>query len=190
MVQQVIGLSGFAQSGKDFIYANYLKPQGFYQISFADHFKADLIGKGVMTFEEAFKTKPEKVRTMLQLVGTELGRDVYGQLVWCDIAQAWMKIYEEHWGITKFAIPDVRFWNELHFIQNQLGGKVISIRAPIRSGQSSLTAEQNLHPSEAEMAEMKASDFDAVIHNDEGCQDLNIQMESIFKEFGYEYDTV
>ena len=187
---EVIGLSGFAQSGKDHIYSHCLKSRGWMQISYAWHFKADLIGKGVISFEEAFKTKPEKVRTMLQLVGTELGRNVYGQLVWCNIAHAWMKIYEEHWGMDRFVIPDVRFWNELHFIQHQLGGKVIRIKAPIRSGQSSLTTEQNRHPSEAEMVEMKNSDFDAVIYNDEGDMDLNIQMKSIFQEFGYEYNTV
>ena len=61
---RVLGISGKAGSGKDYLYLNYIKPLGFYQISLAWHFKADLIGKGALTFEEAFVTKPPHIRTM------------------------------------------------------------------------------------------------------------------------------
>jgi len=187
---QVIGLSGFAGSGKDYIYLNYLKPQGFFQLSLAWHFKADLIGKGALTFDEAFITKPPKVRTMLQYVGTELGRVVYGDKVWCNILKAWMDIYEYHWGVNKFCIPDVRFWSELGFIQGDLYGKALRIKAPHRSGCSTLSGEQRAHPSEAEMLEMRDGDFDGLIFNDEGDPDLDLQMKSIFQGFGYEYKTI
>ena len=184
---EVIGLSGFAGSGKDYIYLHHLRPQSFYQISLAWHFKADLIGKGALSFEQAFVSKPPKVRTMLQLVGTELGRNVYGEKIWCDILKAWIEIFEYHWGIDRFCIPDVRFWNEIDFIHNDLGGKIIRVKAPGRAGSTELDAKQRAHPSEAEMLEMDDSVFDAILFNDENDPPVETQIKKIFKEFGYEY---
>ena len=184
---EVIGLSGFAGTGKDYIYLNYLKPKGFFQVSLAWHFKADLIGKGALTFKEAFQTKPPQVRTMLQLVGTELGRVVYGDMVWCNTLKAWMDIFEYHWGIDRFIIPDVRFRSEMDFIQNYLGGHVIRIKAPHRSGCSLLDATQRAHPSEAEMLEMPDVVFNGILFNDEGDPDLDLQLKEIFQGVGYEY---
>jgi len=187
---EVIGLSGFAGCGKDYIYLNHLKPQGFFQVSLAWHFKADLIGKGALTFEEAFQTKPPKVRTMLQMVGTELGRVVYGDKVWCNILKAWMEIYEYHWGVSRFCVPDVRFWSEMDFIQNDLKGYVLRIKAPHRSGCTTLDATQRAHPSEAEMLEMDDHVFDGLVFNDEGDPAIDLQLHEIFQGFGYEYKAV
>jgi len=184
---QVLGLSGFAGSGKDYIYKHYLRPRNWFQVSLAWHFKADLIGKSAITFDEAFVTKPPNVRTMLQMVGTELGRNIFGQTVWCDTLRAWMEIYQYHWDINKFVIPDVRFWNELCFIQNELGGKVIRIKAPHRSGCSMLDATQRAHSSEAEMLEMKDDNFNAIVYNDEGDPDMDVQLKEIFRGFSYDY---
>jgi len=184
---EVIGLSGFAGSGKDFVYLNYLKPQGFFQVSLAWHFKADLIGKGALTFEEAFITKPPHIRTMLQMVGTELGRVVYGDGVWCDTLKAWMDIFEYHWGVTRFCIPDVRFWSEIGFIQEDLAGYVLRIKAPHRSGCTTLDATQRAHLSEAEMLEMEDEVFDDILFNDEGDPDLDLQLHEIFQRIGWEY---
>lgn len=186
---QVIGLLGGAGSGKDYIYANCLRPNGFLQISLAWHFKADLIGKGAITYEEAFVTKPPHIRTMLQLVGTELGRNIYGQSIWCDTLIAWMDIFSAHWGVTRFAIPDVRFINELNFIQNDLNGKVIRISAPHRMGCTILDTTQRAHASEAEMDSIKDLEFDGLLFNDDGDPDLDMQLTALFKDFGWKYDT-
>jgi len=156
------------------------------QISFAWHFKADLIGKKAITYEDAFKTKPPHIRTLLQMVGTELGRNVYGNLVWCHTAKAWMDIWEEHWGIHKFAIPDVRFWSEMEFIHQELNGKVIRIKAPHRSVCTTLDAAQRAHPSEAEMLQMEDDDFDGIVYNDEGDPELEFQIADLFKHFDWE----
>jgi len=186
----VIGISGFAGSGKDFIHKHYLKPQGFKQISLSWHFKADLIGKKAITFEEAFVTKPPEVRTTLQIVGTEVGRKIYGDDVWCNTLKAWMEIFEHHWGIDQFCIPDVRFWSEMDFIQHDLSGYVIRVKAPNRSGHSILDSTQKAHASEAEMLEMEDSVFDGLVFNDEEDPDMDLQLYEIFQGFGYDYKEV
>lgn len=190
MTYEVIGISGKAGCGKDYIFQNYLQTRGFLQISLSWHFKVDLIAKGVITFEEAFKTKPPNVRTLLQLVGTELGRTVYGEKIWCDTLRAWMDVYNFHWGTTRFAIPDVRFLSELDFIQNDLKGNVIRILAPIRTGGTTLDSTQRAHVSEAEMDKIVNNNFDGLIYNDPGVHDLDLQLEVLFKEFGYEYSEI
>jgi hypothetical protein len=190
MRYKVLGLSGKAGSGKDFVYTNYLRPQSFFQVSLAWHFKADLIGKKVITFEEAFVTKPPKVRTMLQLVGTELGRNIYGDKVWCNILIAWMDIFHFHWGIDKFVIPDVRFQNELDFIQKDLDGLVFRIVAPYRAALMNMSPDQLVHASEAEMDTISDDKFDGVVFNDElHAQTLDLQLERLFAHHGWNYDT-
>ena len=188
MAYEVIGISGKAGCGKDYIFSNYLQPRGFLQISLSWHFKVDLIAKGVITFEEAFETKPPNVRTLLQLVGTELGRTVYGENIWCDTLRTWMDVYNFHWGATRFAIPDVRFISELDFIQNDLNGHVIRVLAPIRSGDTSLDSTQRAHASEAEMDRIVNNDFDGLLHNDPGDPDLDLQLGVLFEVFGYDYN--
>ena len=182
---KVLGLAGKAGSGKDYVYLNYIKPRGFMQVSLAWHFKADLIGKGAITFEEAFVTKPPEVRTLLQMVGTELGRNIYGQKVWCDTLVAWMDIFSFHWDIDQFVIPDVRFINEMKFIQDDLGGKVIRIVAPERSGGTTLDDTQRAHPSEAEMDRVKDNSFDGIVYNDPGDSKLPLQLNILFDTFGW-----
>ena len=143
----VIGLSGKSGTGKDYIIQQCLRPEGYFQISFAWHFKIWLISTGQATYEEVFYTKPEHIRRLMQLEGTERGRDVYGPDVWVDTAFAWMQLWNETWGISKFVIGDVRFPNEADRIL-ELGGKVIRITAPERVENSILTAEQKRHISE------------------------------------------
>jgi hypothetical protein len=182
---KVVGLTGKAGSGKDHVYLNHLKPLGFMQVSLAWHFKADLIGKGAITFEEAFITKPPQIRTLLQMVGTELGRNVYGQKVWCDTLVAWMDIYNFHWDVNQFVIPDVRFVNEMAFIQDDLGGKVIQIVAPHRSDGTTLDATQRAHPSESEMDSINPDKYDGRLFNDPNDSDLEGQLNMLFHQFGW-----
>lgn len=161
---QVIGVSGKAGTGKDFIAQNILRPIGYYQFSLAWHFKVWTVGKGTGTHEEVFVTKPPHVRKELQLEGTERGRHAYGDDVWCNTTAEWLNVLHEHWGINKFVIPDVRFPNEVRFIQNTFGGKVLGIHAPTRAESSSLTPEARLHESETALDDFVG--FDAIINNE------------------------
>jgi len=162
---QVIGISGKAGSGKDYISHQYLAPLGFKQWSLAWHFKVWIVGKGLATHEETFVTKPPHIRNELQLEGTERGRMVYGDDVWCETAREWFTVLHEQWGIDKFVIPDVRFPNEVKFIRN-MGGKVIRLHAPNRILNSSLTESARQHISETALDHFIPAQFDGIINND------------------------
>jgi hypothetical protein len=162
---EVIGISGKAGTGKDFIYTNYLAPLGYRRWALADHFKIWAVGKGAATYDEVFHTKPPHVRKALQQTGTEEGRNVYGEDVWCVAAKAWMEHLNITWGENKFCITDVRFPNEVVFIKN-MGGKILRIEAPQREAVSTLSAEARTHISETALDEFPISEFSAIIRND------------------------
>lgn len=174
---EVLGISGHAGTGKDYITNHYLKPLGYHQFSLAWHFKVGIVGEGLATHEEVFETKPPHVRKALQIKGTEEGRNVYGENVWCNHVSEWFDVLHEHWGIDKFVVPDIRFPNEVKFVQN-LGGKVFRITAPKRTSMSKLTLEQRAHPSETSLDKWFA--FDGYIYNDpEYSETVNKQMHDL-----------
>lgn len=160
---KVIGISGKAGSGKDYISQNFLRPHGYFQWSFAWHFKNSIVGKGAATYEEVFHTKPPHIRKELQLEGTERGRNIYGENIWCETAKSWMLLLHEQWGINKFVVADVRFPNEVEFIKT-MGGNVLRINAPIRIERNTLSAEARLHVSETALDDY--ANFDYILDND------------------------
>ena len=160
---EIVGISGKAGSGKDFISQNIFVPYGYVQFSFAWHFKVWLVAKGLATHEEVFITKPPHVRKLLQEEGTERGRMVYGENVWCHAAGEWMRVLAENSGLRKFIVPDVRFPNEVEYIKS-LGGKVYRIHAPIRTSMNTLTDEARNHISETALDDYTR--FDGIIFND------------------------
>ena len=109
---KVIGLSGAAGSGKDYVAKTYfIDEYGFRNISLAWHFKIDCIAKGQADYDEVFNTKPPRVRRLLQILGTEQGRELWGENVWVNTVFSWMMLFHKDWGIDRFIIPDVRFPN-------------------------------------------------------------------------------
>jgi hypothetical protein len=147
----IIGISGKAGTGKDYIAKTYFYPLGFRQISLADHFKLTVAGRGVASYDEVFHTKPDHVRKLLQEEGTERGRNVYGENVWCQTLLDTLRLrVERHPEDRLWIVPDVRFKNEVDFIQ-QHGGAVFRIYAPDRAEASTLTPAQRKHPSETEL---------------------------------------
>lgn len=174
MSVKVIGLSGKAGSGKDYIAKHVIIPRGFHQFSLAWHFKVWLVGKGEATHEEVFVTKPPEIRKKIQLEGTEYGRFVYGENVWCQTVAEWFNVFYENWGIDKFIIPDVRFPNEVEFI-HMLGGPVYRINAPVRIENNRLSAEARQHSSETLLDEY--TNFDGYIYNDVGTSLESLHMQ-------------
>ncbi len=177
---EIVGLSGKAGSGKDHIAQTVLLPLGYTQFSLAYHLKVWIIARGLATWEEVFITKPPHVRKLLQEEGTERGRNVFGNDIWCQTAGLWMRVLAENSGITKFVIPDVRFPNEVEFIQG-MGGQVWRIHAPQRTDNSSLTKEAREHISETALDQYLG--FNAIIQNDPWYSDtLGTQ---VFNQLGF-----
>lgn len=170
----LVGIAGWARSGKDTA-AQGLVDIGWTKSAFADPLKraleilnpivdVDYDGIGVSTdrlsddlklvggWDVAKAVNPE-VRRLLQVFGTEVGRNLFGEDFW--VKQALDGAYP----YTVFS--DVRFKNEADAIR-EAGGIVIRIQ---RDG----VFPVNGHSSETDLDDY---DFDYVIENNDDVEDL------------------
>lgn len=166
-MNHLIGLSGYAQSGKDTA-AAVLREVGYERIAFADILRSavyalnplmpngervqDVIDE--MGWDEA-KVNFTEIRTLLQKMGTEVGRNLLGENIWVDAALAGLD------NSRKYVITDCRFPNEANAIRER-GGIVIRIA---RAG----VTKANDHPSETSLDNY---DFDAILFNDGTLEDF------------------
>lgn len=176
---RLIGLSGYARSGKDTIADLLAQRHGYTKVSFADPMREalyhlnpniDFDGYRVNLREivdaegwEELKAHSEEYRPLLQRFGTEVGRTLWGQSFWVD--QALSKVA----GPTIFA--DVRFANEADAIRNA-GGVVWRITRPG-------VAATNGHASEVSL---DGYQFDAELINDASLTDLYAKVEVLHSE--------
>ena len=191
---ELIGLLGHQGVGKNYIAENILKKflgdTPTIVLAFADHFKIDSIGKFDLDYDKVFINKDYETRKKLQVIGTEEGRDKYGQDIWIKIMHNWIKVLYSR-GIKRFIITDVRFQNEADWIKS-LNGLIIKIEAPNRYMNKVVDEAGKdidkikdiiLHPSEKNIDDIK--NYDVCIKND---PDNNIENEMIkvfpfFKEY-------
>lgn len=154
----IVGLSGKARSGKDYLARTVVVPQGYLPLSLANHFKISAAAKNpLLLIQELWETdKSDEMRRFLQEEGTERGRNVYGENIWLRHAELWM-YYFGLFGMTKFVFPDLRFENEVEWVQG-LGGRVFRIQ-----GRGGLTGDAAAHPSETALDDYVG--FDARIDN-------------------------
>lgn len=136
----IIGLSGYAQVGKDTV-ANYLvENYGFVKVSFADPIREalykldpkvrvdELIGVSLASAVdgmgwENLKRYSSDARELLQRLGTEVGREMFGKDFWVN--QGLLRA-KEHENVV---FADTRFVNEAQAIQDN-GGQVWRIFKP------------------------------------------------------------
>lgn len=148
----LVGLSGYARSGKDTACAGLVEHAGFVRLAFADAVRTALaaIDPLVPYGDELVRTSTlvatcgwdiakagDEVRSLLQRVGAEGGRQVHGEDAWVDVA---MRAADHR---TVFS--DVRFPNEADAIRS-LGGIVVRINRPgvgPANGHTSETALDN-----------------------------------------------
>lgn len=159
----LIGLSGYARTGKDTLADYLVEAHGFTKKSFADPMREALYrldpqiecngylvslkqGVNLLGWEELKKASPD-IRPLLQRFGTEVGRGLWGQDFWVEQMNL-----DALQGNT--VIADVRFWNEADAIR-RAGGVVWRITRP------GVTATNN-HISEIELDSYA---FDAHINN-------------------------
>lgn len=132
--QVIIGLNGFARSGKDtvadYLVANY----GFVKLAFATPMRealyrldpkitvADIPGVPLSTAVDGMgwenvKAESPDIRGLMQRIGTEVGRQMFGENIWVDLA---MKEVAKH---PRVVLSDCRFPNEAEAIK-QAGGEI------------------------------------------------------------------
>lgn len=151
---QIIGLSGRAKSGKNYLAKHALLPIGFVPMALANHFKVDAVVRDGAPLDEVFFTdKSPETRDMLQKRGTEEGRHVFGEDIWIRTMEAWIAATVAA-GVTRFVITDVRFPNEADWIK-QIGGKVVRI-----VGRGGLDGALAFHPSETALDDYLAYDLE------------------------------
>lgn len=171
---EVIGLIGHQGVGKNFIaeqiLPKILPKKNTVVLAFADHFKVECITKHDASFDKVFGDKDFETRKILQKVGTEEGRNVYGYDIWIKTLHTWIKVLNSR-GVERFIISDVRFINEAEWIKS-INGKLIKIEANERF-MKRLEEETNNdtekintilnHPSEKEVDLIDFYDF--CLHN-------------------------
>ena len=165
----LIGLAGKAGAGKNTVGDILHQMYNYTQLAFADALKAQMVALDPwvavygdrpyrlselgLSLEEA-KVKYPEVRRLLQRLGTEAGRDMFGQNIWVDRAFETMdKSPQNEWVIT-----DVRFRNEVEAI-HAAGGLVFRVVRDLGHDLGSNTA----HKSETEL-----DDVDLPIINNAG----------------------
>jgi len=168
---KVIGFSGKLGTGKDYIIRNYFVPYlkknniPFLILGFADQIKVTGMAEHNLDPEKVFGVRDDKTRATMQALGTELGRNVKGKDIWVRYMKSWMDLHYHHNGINVFICNDVRFIEELEFIQS-MKGKIIRIHAPIRNYQRIIAEKISSHDHSSETALDTYKKFDEIIYND------------------------
>lgn len=166
----IIGLSGYAQAGKDTVAAILVERYGYTRLGFADIIKKacyhldPIINLDGMRLAHAVdkygwdtaKSIPE-VRRLLQVMGSEVGRDLIDAQIWIELTM--FNVHPE----DKIVISDVRFRNEAEEIKWRHG-------QVWRISRIQKDAPINIHRSETDM---DSWDFDQYISNNGTIEELS-----------------
>jgi hypothetical protein len=194
----IVGLLGFIGSGKGTA-GDILKDMGFTPISFAKGVKditAEMFGwprhllEGDTQHSREWREQPDNFwskefgkeftpRFALQLMGTQVGRDVFHEDFWVIK----LKNYIDNAPEQNYVITDVRFQNEINFI-NKNAGTLIEIKRGITPHWYDIASKANRgdHKAEAFMLEQSGihesewkwigGNIDHTIDNDGSLEDL------------------
>ena len=184
---EIIGLSGYARSGKDEAAKVLVEEFGFTRVAFADKLRDFLYALNPMVEQQHILTHSldydskvirvrdvvdavgwegykqtafgTEIRGLLQRLGTEAGRETMWDSIWIDAAFAGLP------DDAKVVVTDCRFPNEAEAILSR-GGKVWRVK---RAG----VGPANSHPSETSL---DTHPFDVVLYNDGSLEDYHDQI--------------
>ena len=188
----IVGLSGFARSGKDTFAERLVEKHGFIRIAFADKLRDFLYalnpivigwdrdghGNTVKVYTllqevideygwNGYKETPygNEMRRLLQRLGTEAGRETLWDTIWIDAA---LKDLDEH---KNYVITDARFLNEFEAIR-WAADRQDHVCAIVRIERPGV-GPANDHASEMEA--LQYDQFDLTVNND-GTKELLWEM--------------
>jgi hypothetical protein len=191
----VVGLHGYAQSGKDTVAKVLIERYGFKRLAFADAlrealyrlnpwvcvvlpFNFDVPKEDYVRLRDLVDTygwdeakQYHEVRVLLQAMGTEVGREVISDTVWIDIV---LRQIEQQWD-GRFVITDVRFENEAQALDDAFGntsGASLVLAKIVRPG----VGPVNAHVSDAGLPDFY---FDETINNDGTLEDLGREVTAL-----------
>lgn len=194
---KIIAICGKAGSGKDYIASNYIIPYiknvlkgTVVQLSFADQMKVNVMTKYDISYKDLYETKTQETRKLLQLEGTELGRNVHGQDIWIKYYNNWVKVLKNR-GIDYIITCDLRFQNEFNYLKNK-HSIIIKLVAPERhhnrifkesDGNMDIYNQFKNHISECDLDNTLDDNFDLVINNDTDTNEneFNTKMNTLYK---------
>lgn len=179
---RLLGLHGYAQSGKDTV-AGVLAPLGYQRLAFADILRECVYTMNpIVEFHDRFdrlqnivdrhgwdyaKVNCGEVRRLLQVMGTEVGRELIADNLWVDLVTDQI---EGCWDNpeAKFVITDMRFPNEVTGLREFVLAKPeeVVLWKVTRPG----VGPVNAHISDAGLPDQV---FDRVIANDGTLEDLD-----------------
>jgi hypothetical protein len=179
-----VGLSGWARSGKDTVADYLIEKYGFTKASFAQPIREALVrlnpkislggfqqaslATAVRAFGwEDLKDASIDVRPLMQRLGTEVGREMFGENFWVETA------LDRIPDGSKVVFSDVRYSNEANAVK-ELGGKIYRIS---RDG----VGPANEHASETALNDY---DFDDRIDNSGTVEELYAQIDRVINANG------
>lgn len=175
----LIGLSGFARSGKDTVADYLVENYGFTKLAFADPMREALVrldplitinggatmhlsqGLASLTWEDLKALSPD-IRPLLQRMGTEVGREMFGESIWVEQAIKRASAYD------RVVFSDCRFVNEADAVINS-DGEVWRINRPGISA-------ANQHVSETALDDYE---FTTTLDNSDSLESLLSQVDKI-----------
>ena len=184
----LLGIYGYARSGKDTIAEHLIANYGFNRIAFADPMREALLRLNPTVFSaglymslevalkmaggnwDTLKEDCTELRGLLQRMGTEVGREMFGDDVWV------LPALEKAYTMDKVVFTDVRFQNEAKAILDA-GGRLWKV---VRPG----VGPVNSHKSDNELASLPDSAWDAIITNDSTKEDLFAALDETMKGLG------
>lgn len=182
----VIGIHGYARSGKDTIAGFLGKSHGFRRLAFADRLRECTYALNpVITWEtpspdqarlqeivdeigwDEAKVKYAEIRRLLQAFGTEVGRELIRDSLWVDIVLDQMYDAWDQDPDQQFVITDLRFPNEVEALRSipNNSAQEVELWKVVRPG----VGPVNGHASDAGLEDDL---FDVVINNHGTLEDL------------------
>lgn len=199
---EIIGLSGYARSGKDEAAKVLVNEFGFTRVAFADKLrevlyalnpvvgvdvgKFDLRGHGIMHDQNEVSQIWTRLRDLINAVGwegykeTRFGSEVRGLLQRLGTEAGRQTLWDTIWidaafngtDADKIVVTDARFFNEFDAIRER-GGKIWRIE---REG----VGPANDHPSETEAVDYPY--FEEVLLNNDTVEDWHNKIREVYQE--------